>query len=320
MPPVAARSTLSSCGMPEHPTSTLGDPGPGGDPSGPHEWRIPGYAAPHRPATADLSPADLLHTTHTSGAKPSQDSDRDLWVSSGEAVWGRPAIAGSARAGAREEVPPQGPRWTLSGDVHRVLTAVAPLRDRLRPRELRVACAAVTAALRTFSAQQLSSDLAAQLATVPPPAQHENRHPLRSPLGWLLAHLPPITLCPRCDRTWHGTRRGKQTCPPCTTRSAPASGTCTNCGRTGELTPEDVCGECCLDQTLADYATRLRSQDPHNQEEGTASGTDPRSTFDQRMQDARRRAAALGLTPAGQRLAVRLAAHAEAGASPSGRS
>ncbi len=151
----------------------------------------------------------------------------------------------------------------------------------------------------------------------PPLAQHENRAPLRSPLDWLPAHLPPIPLCPRCDRTWHGTRRGKQTCPPCTTRPAPASGTCTNCGQTVELTPEDVCGECCLDQTLADYATRLHARGPHNHEEGTASGTDPRSTFHQRMQDTRRRAAALGLTPAGQRLAVRLAAHAEAGARPS---
>ncbi len=317
MPPTAARNTLSSCAMPEHPTSTLGDSGPNRDPSGPHGWGIPRDGVPHRPAMADLSPAGLLHTTHTPGAEAGGNSDCDVRAFSGEAVWDRPVIAGSAHAGAREDVPPQGPHWTLPGDVHRVLAAIAPLRDRLRPGELRVACAAVTAALRTFSAQRLSSDLTSQLATVPPPGQHGNCHPLRSPLGWLLAHLPPITLCPRCDRTWHGTRRGKQTCPPCTTRPAPTSGTCTNCGQTGELTLDDVCGECCLGQSLADYATRLHTQGPHNHEEGTASDTDPRSTFHQRMQETRRRAAALGLTPAGQRLAVRLAAHAEVGACPS---
>lgn len=331
--PVTARNLSLPPEMPDHPTSAPKDHTPMGSPTAPPGNGLRATLALCHQSKTDLPPTGPLHTPHTPGVADDRKSDRDSCAHSGAAVWVQPAVAGSARTGATEAppllhpasasempAPPPPPSDTtpnrarpqraLPRDVHRVLASIPPLRDRLRPTELNVACAAITAALRTFSAQRLSAELASQLAAVLPPDQPDAYHLVRSPLGWLLARLPPITLCPQCDRTWHGARRGKQTCPRCTSRPTLTHGPCHLCGQMSELTPDDICGECCLDNALVACAEKLCAQARPNPADDLTSD-DLHQAFQQRMQETRRNAAVLGLNQAGQRLAVRLAAHSE---------
>lgn len=221
---------------------------------------------------SDLPVGAPLHAFHPSVAHLSGPCDGDSSFS-GVAVRGvaavgrdtrargRAADVGSAAAGieaasdvdalrAENTKPPRPPQrrsdLTIRYDVNRVLTAIAPVREGLAGGQLRVAQAAIGAVLRVMPLSHVISHLESRLAPISFQVVAGQSPELRSPLGWLLSQLPKVSVCSRCDRTFHGSRAGVEHCGPCTASGGDARhiGWCDDCGQQRLLDPNRLCQRC----------------------------------------------------------------------------
>lgn len=243
------------------------------------DFRVPSQATRAAPAPTPARPehpgATPLHTHHPSVVTPDPESPGST-LGSGEAVGGFRQRCRDAHSRAREaeptrnlaqpqpcaeqdalrtdhrttlsptapcHYPPHAPRIQRR-DVQAVLAAIAPLRDQLPPRQLPIVGAAIGAVLRTTDVGKLSTHLQARFAPMSLAGPAGDRGVIANPLAWLLSQLPQVTLCPRCDRTFHGSRTGKQLCPTCAAR--PRTAECEGCGRHRELSDGLRCPECQL--------------------------------------------------------------------------
>jgi Zn finger protein HypA/HybF involved in hydrogenase expression len=222
-------------------------------------------------AESDLPAAAPLHASHPSVADLSEEGD-GCGSLSGVAVWGVAAVGRDARARANmagagstaarsaasgadalraENTKPsrlsQRPGdLTIRGDVNQVLTAITPVRERLADGQLRVAQAAIGAVLRVMPVSGLISHLESRLAPISFEFVAGQTPEMRSPLGWLLSQLPKVSLCPRCDRTFNGTRAGVQLCGQCAVSAGQARhvGWCDDCGQQRTLDANRLCQRC----------------------------------------------------------------------------
>lgn len=130
-------------------------------------------------------------------------------------------------------------------DCRRVLSAITPIRDRLKPEQRCVAQAAIGAVLRAMPVDRLIEHLESRLAPISFEAISAQPPELRSPLGWLLSQLPKVTLCPSCDRTYNGPVAGLKRCGPCSVPGSRAAiGRCDDCGQQRTLDSNRLCQRC----------------------------------------------------------------------------
>ncbi|MFB8291288.1 hypothetical protein [Kitasatospora purpeofusca] len=292
----------------------------------------------HQPAAADL------HAPHAASAVVPESAEVS-GGNSGEAEIGVPAVAGGARARARVPAPRvsagdersagepldalraencqpsrsssstetrRGPGRTVeltSAPVLSVMAEIAPLVDRLDPREHRVAAQAITRVLRVRTAADLGRHLVARLAPMSFDGPRDDRGVIKSPLAWLLSQLPQVTACGNCGRTFHGSPSHFGTCDQCAAGPSAGAvhGICPGCGRRGELFAGGDCAGCEHESAVtaaAELAVQRALRSGATARDATESGASVRRA----AAAAAEAAAAAGAHPAFARLAARLAA------------
>ncbi len=279
-----------------------------------------------RRGLSDPAVAADLHTPHASVVAISEPTGGDLLIS-GDSRGGAPIAAGSARTRERcgampdavcSAMSPAGrPAAALLADlplsrcVRSVLVAVQPVVERLNIQQALLVSRAVERALTVVSDGWLGRYLEGRLASLSSGSMREAVIRLRDPMGWLLAQLPTVTLCPRCRRSRYGRASALPSlCDRCRSREASASprARCARCERAAVLSAQGECSRCEARSAVAAAAEEAVALLARHAPVSAASAEKVRAEVSRVASAAARQLAAAGAVPAVQHAGARLAA------------
>lgn len=280
-----------------------------------------------RHGLSDPAEAADLHTPHAPVVAISEPPEGDLLIS-GDSRGRAPTTAGGARSGAMPDAvssamsPAGRPAAALLADlplsrrVRSVLVAVQPVVERLNIPQAVLLSRAVERALSVVSDGWLGRYLEGLLTSLTSGrSMHEAVIQLRDPMGWLLAQLPTVTLCPRCRRNRYGRASALPwLCDRCRSREASASprARCGRCEQAAVLSAQGACSRCEGWSAVAAAGEEAVALLAAHAPTSAVSAKTVRAEVSGVASAAARQLAAAGAVPAVQHAGARLAAKSHA--------